>query len=156
MPGWSLEPKTPTLPAFLSSLIFSSHHIPQAMSTPANAASPPKPKSRAKLPGPPYLDLDPPPASQPSPERLAALYAFTRTQRESNPDGYAANVKWWGNVLAGTLAQGYLQSQAPSGKDKVTVSGDVLVLNVTEGMLDKLANGGQRPRGMGGVIVSPD
>lgn len=75
----------------------------------------------------------------PSPERLAALYSFTRAQRDANPDGYGANVKWWGDAIAGSLAAGYL--------------GDTLVLHPAA-LPDKFANGSQRPRGLGGVIVS--
>lgn len=101
---------------------------------------------------PAFLDTTPPPVPLPSPDRLAALYAFTRAQREANPDGYAANVKWWGDVIGATLRSGYLSSNA-EGAD--SASGDVLVLSVGDGLLDKLANGGQRPRGLGGVIVSP-
>lgn len=100
---------------------------------------------------PAFLNTTPPPVPLPSPDRLSALYAFTRAQREANPDGYAANVKWWGDVIAATLRSGYLGA---SGEGEEGTGGDVLVLNVAEGLLDRLANGGQRPRGLGGVIVS--
>ncbi|BEJ14371.1 hypothetical protein CspHIS471_0401380 [Cutaneotrichosporon sp. HIS471] len=73
----------------------------------------------------------------PSRERLGALYSFTRAQRDTNADGYAANVKWWGDAISASLKTGYL--------------GDTLVLHPSQ-LPDKFANGTQRPRGLGGVL----
>ncbi|BEI83519.1 hypothetical protein CcaverHIS002_0401230 [Cutaneotrichosporon cavernicola] len=73
----------------------------------------------------------------PSRERLGALYSFTRAQRDTNPDGYAANVKWWGDAISASLKAGYL--------------GDTLVLHPSQ-LPDKFANGTQRPRGLVGVL----
>lgn len=88
----------------------------------------------------------------PSSERLGALYAFTRAQRDSNPDGYASNVRWWGLALGGGLAAGTVgASRGEGGKGR-----DTLVLRVDDALMSALARDGVRPRGIAGVVVSED
>ncbi|BEJ06847.1 hypothetical protein CcaverHIS641_0401160 [Cutaneotrichosporon cavernicola] len=58
-------------------------------------------------------------------------------RRVGSPDGYAANVKWWGDAISASLKAGYL--------------GDTLVLHPSQ-LPDKFANGTQRPRGLVGVL----
>lgn len=95
---------------------------------------------------PPFLKVDPPPVPPPSRARLQALYASTSTQRTANPTGYAANSQWWAGVLEETLRTGWLNGEG----------GDRLVLKVDNGMLGRLEDyKGSRPRGLGGVVVSP-
>lgn len=112
------------------------------------------------------------PVPDPSPERLAALYAFTRAQATSNPDGYANNVNWWGQVLAAGLAQGTLGDVDGGGSATSSRTGsafanpeisavsagtaarDTLVLSVSDELLGRVAQDGRRPKGLGGVVVS--
>ncbi|WOO85126.1 putative protein [Vanrija pseudolonga] len=97
-------------------------------------------------PPPPFLAAKPPPVPVPSAERLAALYSFTRAQREANPDGYRRNVQWWGDVLQATLKTGYAGALDGAGRD-------VLVLTVDGELLERFANAsGATPKGLGGVV----
>ncbi|KAL1407281.1 hypothetical protein Q8F55_006702 [Vanrija albida] len=97
-------------------------------------------------PPPPFLATKAPPVPVPSAERLAALYSFTRAQREANPDGYVRNVQWWGDVLSATLKSGYAGATAGAGRD-------VLVLSVDGELLERFANAsGSTPKGLGGVV----
>ena len=89
---------------------------------------------------PPAFLAHTPAITAPSTARINALYAFTSTQAESNPEGYAANVKWWTDVLAEVLRVGYL--------------GDHLVISVGPELLRKLDNESVLPKGLGGVLVS--
>lgn len=99
-------------------------------------------------PVPPFLATTPPPVPVPSSERIAALYAFTRAQRDSNPTGYASNVKWWSDAIAATLRNGWAGALSDSGRD-------VLLLKVDNALLERYENAlGGRPRGIGGVVVS--
>lgn len=116
---------------------------------------------------PPFLLVQPPPVPPPSKLRLEALYASTSAQRLSNPTGYASNVAWWSETITETLRSGWL-NQVQSGADETEQKGetskdgarrgrrggDRLVLRADDGMLARLANAaGQRPRGIGGVLV---
>lgn len=95
---------------------------------------------------PPFLKVDPPLVPAPSRARLQALYASTSAQRTANPTGYAANSQWWAGVLEETLRTGWLNGEG----------GDKLVLKVDNGMLGRLEDDkGSRPKGLGGVVVSP-
>lgn len=92
---------------------------------------------------PSYLLHSPSPVSpQPTKVRLQALYASTSSQRQSNPTGYTANVSWWSGVVEELLRSGYLVN-------------DRLVLRVDDGLLASLEWNGGRPKGIGGVVVSP-
>lgn len=119
---------------------------------------------------PPLSFLRDSPVPDPSPERLAALYAFTRAQATSNPDGYASNVAWWGQVLAAGLQEGTLGDADGSGSAASSRAGsafkpdlasasskgprDTLVLTVDDGLLSRVTQDGRRPKGLGGVVVS--
>lgn len=80
--------------------------------------------------------------SIPSEARLKALWAFSRTQKSSNPDGYASNVRWWSGAIGAALPTGSL--------------GDTLVIKLDGSLLDALERDGVRPKGIAGVIVSND
>ncbi|EJT50288.1 hypothetical protein A1Q1_00446 [Trichosporon asahii var. asahii CBS 2479] len=119
---------------------------------------------------PPLSFLRDSPVPDPSPERLAALYAFTRAQATSNPDGYASNVAWWGQVLAAGLQEGTLGDADGSGSAASSRAGsafkpdlasasskgprDTLVLTVDDGLLSRVTQDGRRPKGLGGVVES--
>ncbi|KAK4685224.1 charged multivesicular body protein 7, partial [Tremellales sp. Uapishka_1] len=80
---------------------------------------------------------------RPSGLRLASLYSTNSSQRNSNPDGYESNVKWWTHVLERFLVTG-----ASSSKDK-------LVLTVDEALVDALrGEKGERLKGLGGIVES--
>lgn len=91
---------------------------------------------------PDYLTSSPPPIPVPTTVRLQALYASTSAQRQSNPTGYSANVSWWSLLIEELLRSGYL------GEDHLAVK-------VDDSLLGKLEWNGGKPKGIGGVVVSP-
>lgn len=89
-------------------------------------------------------------SSSPSPARLKALYAFTSAQQQTNPSGYQANVAWWIQSIEDALREGIFGRADGGARDR-------LMLHAVEDTLTPSLDwpGVGRPKGIGGVLVSP-
>ncbi|KAJ9119948.1 hypothetical protein QFC24_005431 [Naganishia onofrii] len=93
--------------------------------------------------------------SPPTPERIRALYAFTSTQKLTNPAGYEKNYRWWVDVLREGMREGLLGADEGAGVDRMVVKGneDELVGKL-EWVLQEKNGIKLRPKGLGGVLSS--
>ena len=68
-----------------------------------------------------------------SPARISSLYSDFRYQRQSNPDGYAANVNAWLRALSSAAKAGLLPAENTSSQnDRFTLrSGETLARALT-------------------------